>query len=290
MDVRAWQSRARACPPLDAAGNLVRPLVHGATYFAGWSTRCEALGRGRPAALHRLARRPRRAAAPDGPDASREAVRRRPPSAGSCVRGLVWRSHLRPAAVLRRGEPAARRARSNDGGGEVLLDMRVRPGGRTTRSSSSCGTRAGPSATSPSSAASTCATAAATTPTTRGDPQAQPMAEVYGPRPPWHDVQLDDPRARPSATSRRCSGSAGRTRQPLDPPPVAGSADRLHRDRTGSAGPLPPQLPRPARARAARRCSCCAPTRTGAPATRSRPTASAASPAATPRRCGGPAG
>ena len=76
-------------------------------------------------------------------------------------------------------------------GGECLRDMRVRPGGshhqkfvvlapsRPTRSS-----------TSPSSAASTCATAASTDLSITGDPQRQPMAKVYGSRPPWHDVQL----------------------------------------------------------------------------------------------------
>ena len=85
-------------------GNLVRPLVHGATYFAEllratrWRPR-------RPGALHRLARRPRRAAGREpGTEVVRRAVPTRPRAACD-VKGLVWRSHLDQLSLQRAGEP-----------------------------------------------------------------------------------------------------------------------------------------------------------------------------------------
>ena len=69
------------------------------------------------------------------------------------------------------------------------------------------------SATSPSSAASTCATAAATTPSTAATRRRSRWPPVYGETPPWHDVQLADPRAGRRTTSRPSSASGGRTRR-----------------------------------------------------------------------------
>ncbi len=90
---------------------------------------------------------------------------------------------------------------------------------------------------------------------------------------------------RPSPTSRRCSGSAGRipNRSPATPStasPTAFAAPTRSRVRSRRRRPS-----RPPRARA--RCRSCAPTRAGATATRSRRTASAASRAPTRRRSGG---
>ena len=100
----------------------------------------------------------------------------------------VWRSHwdrLQFSAEENRhlGEDIVA------AGGQCLLDMRVRAGGSHHMKLVVLRHPGRPEPTSPSSAASTCATAAATTPAHRGDPQRQPMAAVYGERPPWHDVQ-----------------------------------------------------------------------------------------------------
>ncbi len=106
-------------------GNAVRPLVHGATYFARLHAELSALGPGdrvwftdwRGDADERLL--------PDGPtigDLLADLAR-----SGVEVRGLVWRSHgERVSASLsaRSNELLGRKV--NDAGGEVLLDQRVR--------------------------------------------------------------------------------------------------------------------------------------------------------------------
>ncbi|WP_022903005.1 hypothetical protein [Curtobacterium sp. B8] len=106
-------------------GNAVRPLVHGATYFARLHAELSALGPGdrvwftdwRGDADERLL--------PDGPtigDLLADLAR-----SGVEVRGLVWRSHgERVSASLsaRSNELLGRKV--DDAGGEVLLDQRVR--------------------------------------------------------------------------------------------------------------------------------------------------------------------
>ena len=76
--------------PGDAAwseGNLVRPLIHGATYFAELFERLEATRDGRPGLLHRLAGRRRRAAHRRARQRGRRGARARPTSAGSTSAG-----------------------------------------------------------------------------------------------------------------------------------------------------------------------------------------------------------
>lgn len=111
--------------PAWSEGNLVRPLVHGAPYFARLHDELTALVPGdrvwftdwRGDADERLL--------PDGPtigDLLADLAR-----AGVEVRGLIWRSHgERVSASLsaRSNELLGRKV--NDAGGEVLLDQRVR--------------------------------------------------------------------------------------------------------------------------------------------------------------------
>src|SRR5205823_3379240 len=76
-----------------------------------------------------------------------------------------------------------------------------------------------------------------------GDPQRQGMAAVYGPRPPWHDVQLaiHGPAVGDVETVFR---ERWDDRQPLSRNPIHVLADWMrHDDRR--ARPLPPQLPDP---------------------------------------------
>ncbi len=144
---------------------------------------------GRPPVLHRLARRPRRAACgrTARPSPSCSAGR---PQRGVVVKGLMWRSHLDALQYSEDGEPPPRRG---DRGGRRR--GAAGPAGAPRRLAPPEDGRAAPpartgAATSRSPAASTCATAGATTTRHRGDPQAVRMTRGTATRPPWHDVQL----------------------------------------------------------------------------------------------------
>lgn len=108
-------------------GNLVRPLIHGATYFAELCHRVSQMGQGdllmfvdwRGDHDERLT---------DTPDSEVGKVLADAARRGVDVRGLVWRSHwdrfMFSAEENRRlGEEI------NAAGGQCLLDMRVRTGG-----------------------------------------------------------------------------------------------------------------------------------------------------------------
>ena len=160
-------------------------------YFAALGEARLADRRGRPAPLHRLARRPgraadRRAAAPRSPTlfAAAAAARGRRPGAGVAL-------PPGPAGVLSATRTATSARRSSAAGGECA----ARHAGAHRRLAPPEVRRApppaaDPSSTSPSSAASTCATAGATTPSHDGDPQPSrwPRRTAHGP--PWHDVQV----------------------------------------------------------------------------------------------------
>jgi phosphatidylserine/phosphatidylglycerophosphate/cardiolipin synthase-like enzyme len=106
-------------------GNLVRPLIHGATYFARLHEELMALRAGdrvwftdwRGDADERML--------PDGPsigDLLAGLAR-----AGVEVRGLVWRAHGERVSSPISGRSNELLGRQiNDAGGEVLLDQRVR--------------------------------------------------------------------------------------------------------------------------------------------------------------------
>ena len=109
-----------------------------------------------------------------------------------------------------------------------------------------------------------------------GDPQAQAMASVYGPHPPWHDIQLAlrGPAVADVETVFRERWDDPQPTHPQPRPPhrrPPGSR-RRHAAGRAAAGGL---RSRPPRAPAS--CRSCAPTLAGATATRSRRTASAAS-------------
>jgi phosphatidylserine/phosphatidylglycerophosphate/cardiolipin synthase-like enzyme len=77
-----------------------------------------------------------------------------------------------------------------------------------------------------------------------GDPQRQPMAKVYGDRPPWHDIQLmlRGPAVADVETTfrERWEDPAPLTRNPINV-----ISERIHHDDC-SPGELPPRLPDPA--------------------------------------------
>jgi len=223
-------------------GNLVRPLIHGATYFTALIEAVEQMRasdvlmfvdwRGDP---------DERLTGP--PDSEVTRVLSRAAARGVVVRGLIWRSHwdkLAFSATENRhlGEEI------NEAGGCCLLDMRVRTGGSHHQKFvvlrhpgrveldtaflggiDLCHSRRDDA-------------------DHYGDPQRQPMAKVYGERPPWHDVQLHitGPAVADVETVFR---ERWDDPQPLSRDPVHMLADRVRGDDHKRA-PLPPPLPPPA--------------------------------------------
>lgn len=168
-------------------GNSAAALVHGATYFAELLAGIRAMRTGdlllftdwRGDPDERL----------DGPGSGIGTVLCEAAKRGVVVKGLLWRSHL---DGLNFSEQENRHLGDEieEAGGECLLDLRVRPGGshhqklvvlrhpdRPERDVAYVG------------GIDLCHNRNDDA-DHRGDPQALPMAAAYGPRPPWHDVQL----------------------------------------------------------------------------------------------------
>jgi phosphatidylserine/phosphatidylglycerophosphate/cardiolipin synthase-like enzyme len=171
-------------------GNLVRPLVHGATYFARLHAELSALRRGdhvwftdwRGDASERLL--------PDGPsigDLLAGLAR-----AGVDVRGLIWRSHgerLSSPISERSNERLGRRI--NDAGGEVLLDQRVRPFGSHHQKFFVIRHRGDSSRDVGFVGGIDLCHSRRDDANHAGDPQALTMDSRYGKQPPWHDAALE---------------------------------------------------------------------------------------------------
>ncbi|TMR87834.1 phospholipase, partial [Nonomuraea basaltis] len=168
-------------------GNDVCPLIHGAAYFAELKSCVDALGKDDLLLFADWRGDPDERLTPDGPGVA--AVLAAAAERGALVRGLIWRSHL----DLLRFSSAENRHLGEDielTGGQALLDTRTKPGGshhqkfvilRHDRDPARdvafvggidlCHSRRDDAAH-------------------EGDPQRAPMPAVYGPRPPWHDVQV----------------------------------------------------------------------------------------------------
>ena len=222
-------------------GNLVRPLIHGATYFAELAARVRAMGAGdllmfvdwRGDPDERLTGEPGSEVATLFADAARSGVD---------VRGLIWRSHW-DRLTFSSEENRNLEEDVNAAGGECILDMRVRTGGSHHQKFvilrhtgfperdvafvggiDLCHSR-------PDDAAHA------------GDPQRQPMAAVYGDRPPWHDIQLaiSGPAVADVETVFR---ERWEDEQAPSRSPIRWASDLLHGDRVQNP-PMPPQSPPP---------------------------------------------
>ncbi len=171
-------------------GNLVRPLVHGATYFARLREELAALGPGdrvwftdwRGDVDERLL--------PDGPSIGDLLAGLA--AAGVEVRGLVWRSHGERLSAPISGRSNARLGRQiNDAGGEVLLDQRVRLFGSHHQKFFVIRRREDPSRDVAFVGGIDLCHSRRDDADHGGDPQALSMDPRYGTQPPWHDAALE---------------------------------------------------------------------------------------------------
>ncbi len=224
-----------------STGNLVRPLVHGRTYFAEL---CAAIGRQRAGDLllftdwrgdpdERLA---------GHPDSAVEQVIGAAAARGVVVKGLVWRSHL---DGLRFSERENRYLGEDieAAGGECLLDTRVRAGGSHHQKFVVLRHPGRPELDVAFVGGIDLCHGRNDDETHVGDPQPVPMAPEYGNRPPWHDVQVE---IRGPAVDAVETVFRERWTDPhrLTRNPVHRVRDLLSREDT-RPGPLPPRLPPP---------------------------------------------
>ena len=169
-----------------SAGNEVRPLIHGAAYFAELVARIPALRAGDLLLFTDWRGDPDERLTEEGPRISEllcAAARR-----GVVVRGLLWRLHLDRLQFS--GQENRHLGEEVDAaGGECLLDMRVRPGGSHHMKMVVLRHADRPAADVAFVGGIDLCHSRRDDASHRGDPQRQPMAPVYGERPPWHDVQ-----------------------------------------------------------------------------------------------------
>ncbi|HET9893833.1 MAG TPA: phospholipase D family protein [Streptosporangiaceae bacterium] len=223
-----------------SSGNQVTALIHGATYFGELAARIDALEAGdlllftdwRGDPDQRL-----RAGGPAVAEALCSAAGR-----GVLVRGLIWRSHLDKLAFS--AEENRHLDEDIDGvGGQCLLDMRVRAGGSHHMKLAVLRHRRRPELDVAFVGGIDLCHSRRDDESHEGDPQKQPMAAVYGSRPPWHDLQamIQGPAVGDveAVFRERWDDPA-----PLSRNPVHWLRDRLSGNDT-QAGPLPPQGPDP---------------------------------------------
>ncbi|WP_442543625.1 phospholipase D family protein [Arthrobacter sp. KN11-1C] len=171
-------------------GNLVRPLIHGSSYFARLHEELTALRTGdrvwftdwRGDADERLLE--------EGPtigDLLAGLAR-----SGVEVRGLVWRSHGERVSAPMSGRSNELLSRKiNDAGGEVLLDQRVRLFGSHHQKMFVIRRRDDPSRDVAFIGGLDLSHSRRDDAGHAGDRQAVTMDPRYGKRPPWHDAALE---------------------------------------------------------------------------------------------------
>jgi phosphatidylserine/phosphatidylglycerophosphate/cardiolipin synthase-like enzyme len=222
------------------AGNDVQALVHGAVYFGRLVAAVSALEAGDLLLFADWRGDPDEIMDDSGVTVSQlfAAAARR----GVVVKGLIWRSHLDRFAFSEQ-ENRHLGEEIEAAGGECLLDMRVRPGGSHHQKFVVLRHPGRPERDVAFVGGIDLCHSRRDDAEHGGDPQRQPMAAVYGPRPPWHDIQLaiQGPAVADVETvfRERWNDPAPLTRNPID---VA--SELLRRD-DRRPGALPDQLPDP---------------------------------------------
>ena len=231
---------ATSIPPW-TTGNLARPLVHGAAYFDRLVDEVEALGAGDHLFFTDWRGDPDERLREDGPTVAElftRASRR-----GVCVRGLVWRSHMDKLSFSKE-QNRALDAEIEHGGGDVLLDQRVRRMGSHHQKFVVLRHAADPSRDVAFAGGIDLCHSRRDDAAHHGDPQPQPMSSAYGDRPPWHDVQLE---LRGPTVAVLDTVFRERWNDPTNPDtdhPLAWIRDHWRHARL-AADPLPAQLPAP---------------------------------------------
>lgn len=168
-------------------GNQVTPLVHGATYFGELLASVRALEAGDLMMFADWRGDPDQRLAGIGTEVGTvfcEAAAR-----GVVVRGLIWRSHL-DRFQFSASENRHLGTEIEAAGGKCLLDMRVRSGGSHHQKFVVLRHPGRPELDVAFVGGIDLCHGRRDDADHGGDPQRQPMAKVYGDRPPWHDIQV----------------------------------------------------------------------------------------------------
>jgi phosphatidylserine/phosphatidylglycerophosphate/cardiolipin synthase-like enzyme len=223
-------------------GNAVTALVHGATYFARLREVLAATGAGDLVMFTDWRGDPDEILG--GPGSAVADVFRAAVARGVIVKGLIWRSHwdrLQFSAHENRllGEDI------NAAGGECIRDMRVRPGGSHHQKFVVVRHAARPERDVAFVGGIDLCHSRRDTAEHLGDPQRQSMSAVYGPRPPWHDAQLEI-HGPAVADIEYCFRERWEDRTPVSLNPGYRLADALRRTDDDAASRMPAQKADPA--------------------------------------------
>ena len=224
-----------------SAGNHVRPLVHGATYFAELQERI-AQTRSGDLIMFTDWRGDPDEQLTDDPDSTMVRLLGAADRRGVDVRGLIWRSHwdklsFSGAENRQTGEQLQAQ------GAEALLDMRVRTGGSHHQKLVVIRYNGHPELDIAFVGGIDLCHSRRDDARHLGDPQSQSMAAAYGEHPAWHDIQaaISGPAVFDVETVFR--------ERWLDPTPLSRSPIRRLHDRLAGddlrPDPLPPQAPPP---------------------------------------------
>jgi phosphatidylserine/phosphatidylglycerophosphate/cardiolipin synthase-like enzyme len=170
------------------AGNRVETMVHGATYFRRLLEAIDELGAGDQLLFADWRSDPDQRLG-DSPETQVGVVLSAAARRGVSVKGLLWRSHADRLGFSAK-ENRNLGALVNAAGGEVLLDQRVRLGG--SHHQKLVVIRRGDDASRDVAFVGGIDLCHSRRDDADhlGDPQRQPMSPLYGPTPPWHDVQV----------------------------------------------------------------------------------------------------
>ncbi len=224
------------------SGNLVRPLIDGATYFAELHRCVEQMRRGDLLVFTDWRGDPDERLT-DDPDSEVGSVLCGAAERGVDVRGLIWRSHLDRLQFSAEENRHLGEALDRSGA-QGLLDMRVRVGGSHHQKFVVLRHPGRPELDVAFVGGIDLCHSRRDDARHAGDPQPQTMAAVYGPTPPWHDVQLAirGPAVGDVETVFR---ERWEDHRPLSRSPVNLVMDLIRHDNP-AARRLPPPLPDPA--------------------------------------------
>jgi phosphatidylserine/phosphatidylglycerophosphate/cardiolipin synthase-like enzyme len=226
---RAWSS-----------GNLARPLIHGATYFAELLRCVEQMQAGDMLMFTDWRGDPDERL--DGPGTEVARVLAAAAARGVIVKGLLWRSHwdrFQFSAEANRELGAE----INRAGGECVRDMRVRPGGSHHQKFVILRHPGRPELDVAFAGGVDLCHSRRDDAQHGGDPQRQQMAAVYGDRPPWHDAQVEI-RGPAVGDLEACFRERWTDPTPVTRNPFYRISDWLHHD-DDRPDPLRPQPPDP---------------------------------------------